>query len=86
VMEDGVRFPPRHPLDHYYRRFPRPVGLYTALLRFSGPPPGRLRRYDRPGLHGPEKYVEDLWLSAAGTTTLVASTVRPGTIGVRWES
>lgn len=86
VIEYEVRLPARQPLDHYYRRFPRPVGLYTATLRFSGPPPGRLRRYDRPGLRGPEKYIEDLWLGAAGTTSLVASTVRPGTIGVRWES
>ncbi|GGS45227.1 MULTISPECIES: XRE family transcriptional regulator [Actinokineospora] len=86
VIEYEVRLPDRQPLDHCYRRFPRPVGLYTVMLRFGGPPPGRLRRYDRPGLHGPEKHVEDLWLGAAGTTALVAPSVRPGTIGVRWES
>lgn len=86
VIEYEVRLPDQQPLDHYYRRFARPAGLYTVMLRFTGPPPGRLRRYDRPGLRGPEKYVEDLWLGAAGTTSLVASPVRPGTIGVRWES
>ncbi|CCH30239.1 helix-turn-helix transcriptional regulator [Actinosynnema sp. NPDC047251] len=85
VVEYEVRLPDGLPLDHFYRRFPRPVGLYTLQLRFAGRPPGRVRRYDRTGLRGPEQHVEELWLSAAGTTALVAPAVRPGTVGVRWE-
>ncbi|GAA3031715.1 XRE family transcriptional regulator [Actinokineospora globicatena] len=85
VIEYDLRLPAGQPLDHVYRRFPRPVGLYTVQLRFVGTPPGRVRRYDRAGLRGPEQHVEDLWLGAAGTTSLVAPSVRPGTVGVRWE-
>ncbi|MFC7616235.1 hypothetical protein ACFQV2_24920 [Actinokineospora soli] len=85
MIEYEVRLPDGQPLDHLYRRFPRPVGLYTVLMRFAGPPPGRLGRYDRAGLHGPERFVEPLWLGAGGTTSLVAAAVRPGTVGVRWE-
>ncbi|ALG09472.1 hypothetical protein [Kibdelosporangium phytohabitans] len=85
VVEYELRLPAGQPLDHVYRRFARPTGLYTVQLRFVGPQPGRVRRYDRAGLRGPEKHVEDLWLGAAGTTALVAPSVRPGTVGVRWE-
>ncbi|MFI9816600.1 helix-turn-helix domain-containing protein [Saccharothrix variisporea] len=85
VVEYEVRLPDGLPLDHYYRRFSRPVGLYTVQLRFAGTPPGRVRRYERAGLRGPERHVEELWLGAAGTTALVAPSVRPGTVGVRWE-
>lgn len=85
VLEYEMRLPDGQPLDHYYRRFTRPVGLYTLQLRFAGPPPGRVRRYDRAGLRGPERHAEELWLGAAGTTALVAPSVRPGTVGVRWE-
>ncbi|ONI76037.1 PE-PGRS family protein [Actinosynnema sp. ALI-1.44] len=85
VIEYALRLPMGQPLDHVYRRFSRPTRLYTAQLRFVGPQPGRVRRYDRAGLRGPEKYTEDLWLGAAGTTALVAPSVRPGTVGVRWE-
>ncbi|WP_436500421.1 helix-turn-helix domain-containing protein [Actinokineospora sp. HUAS TT18] len=86
IVEYELRLPDGLPLDHVYRRFTRPVGLYTIQLRFAGGQPGRVRRYDRAGLHGPERHVEDLWLGAAGTTSLVAPGVRPGTVGVRWES
>ncbi|SER25628.1 PE-PGRS family protein [Actinokineospora terrae] len=85
VVEYDLRLPQGQPIDHIYRRFPRPVGLYTMQLRFLGVPPARVRRYDRVGLRGPEQHVEDLWIGAAGTTALVIPAVRPGTVGVRWE-
>ncbi|MEV0675177.1 XRE family transcriptional regulator [Actinosynnema sp. NPDC050436] len=85
VLEYEMRLPDGLPLDHFYRRFPRPVGLYTVQLRFVGGSPGRVRRYDRLGLRGPERHVEDLWLGATGATALVSPSVRPGTVGIRWE-
>ncbi|WP_367129164.1 XRE family transcriptional regulator [Saccharothrix sp. HUAS TT1] len=85
VLEYELSLPDGLPLDHFYRRFSRPVGLYTVQLRFAGRPPGLVRRYDKAGLRGPERHVEDLWLGAAGTTALVVPAVRPGTVGVRWE-
>ncbi|NUT49064.1 MAG: XRE family transcriptional regulator, partial [Saccharothrix sp.] len=85
VLEYEVCLPDGLPLDHFYRRFTRPVGLYTMQLRFTGRPPVLVRRYDKAGLRGPERHVEELWVGAAGATALVAPSVRPGTVGVRWE-
>jgi transcriptional regulator with XRE-family HTH domain len=84
VVEYELRLPLSEPMDHYYRRFTRPGGLYTLQLRFTGRQPARVRRYDRTGSDGPDRHVEDLWLSGSGTTSLVIPQVRPGTVGVRW--
>ncbi|MEV6287712.1 helix-turn-helix transcriptional regulator [Kribbella sp. NPDC051770] len=84
VVDYELRLPVSQPLDHFYRHFTRPGGLYTLQLRFLGRQPAWIRRYERTGADGPDRLVGDLWLGGSGTTSLVVPQVRSGTVGVRW--
>ncbi|GAB3923082.1 hypothetical protein GCM10029976_012790 [Kribbella albertanoniae] len=80
IVEYELKLPVSQPMDHFYRHFTRPAGLYTLQLRFAGRHPAWVRRFDR----NTAERVQDLWLSEAGTTSLVVPEVRPGTVGARW--
>jgi hypothetical protein len=84
IVDYELRLPVSEPMDHFYRRFTRPGGLYTLQLRFVGRQPAWIRRYENGEPDGPDRCVGEVWMGGAGTASLVLPQVHAGTVGVRW--
>lgn len=85
IVEYEIRFPPGAPIDHYHRRFTRPVAEYVCQVSFGPRVPHRVRSFEQRGLGGPEHPGTPLSAGATHVTTLALRDVRPGIYGTGWE-
>jgi hypothetical protein len=85
VVEYELRFPPGPPIDHYHRRFTRPVAEYVCQVSFGSRVPRRIRSFEQRGLGGPEHPGSPLSAGGTHTTTLAMRDLRPGIFGTGWQ-
>jgi hypothetical protein len=85
VVEYEIRFPPGSRIDHYHRRFTRPVPEYVCQVHFGPRAPRSVRSFEQRGLGGPEHPGRPLSLGAAHAATLALHDVRPGIYGTGWR-
>ncbi|WP_410635288.1 XRE family transcriptional regulator [Amycolatopsis sp. cmx-4-83] len=85
VVEYEIRFPPGPPIDHYHRRFTRPVPEYVCQVHFGPRVPGSVRSFEQRGLGGPEHPGTPLPVGATHVATLALRDVRPGIRGAGWR-
>ncbi|SEP50954.1 hypothetical protein SAMN04489732_11584 [Amycolatopsis saalfeldensis] len=85
AVEYEIVFPPGERIDHYHRRFTRPVPEYVCQVQFGLNVPRRVRAYEQRGLSGPRHPGAPLRIGTTHAVTFAARDVRPGLCGPRWE-
>ncbi|WP_410593701.1 XRE family transcriptional regulator [Amycolatopsis sp. lyj-23] len=85
VVEYEIRFPPGPPIDHYHRRFTRPITEYVCQVGFGPREPRSIRSFEQRGLGGPEHPGTPLSAGGTRTATLALRDVRPGIYGTGWR-
>ncbi|WP_146073671.1 XRE family transcriptional regulator [Amycolatopsis sp. CA-126428] len=85
VVEFEIRFADGSRIDHYHRRFTRPVAEYVCQVQFGPRVPARIRSFEQRGLGGPEHPSRPVSVGAAHVATLAARDVRPGIRGIGWR-
>ncbi|MBB5868178.1 transcriptional regulator with XRE-family HTH domain [Allocatelliglobosispora scoriae] len=87
VLEYELRFAVNDDAtDFYYRTFTRPCRLWTCQVTFAGQVPPRVFRFRRRHLDDDSREIAELWLGDSRTALTVLENVRPGIVGVSWES
>ncbi|WP_218177792.1 XRE family transcriptional regulator [Amycolatopsis australiensis] len=85
VVEYEIRFPPGPPIDHYHRRFTRPITEYVCQVSFGPREPRSIRSFEQRGLGGPEHPGSPLSAGGTHVATLGLRDVRPGIYGIGWQ-
>ncbi|MFD9890762.1 XRE family transcriptional regulator [Amycolatopsis sp. NPDC059027] len=85
VVDYEIRLPPRSPIDHYHRRFTRPVKEYVCQVHFGHRIPADVRSYEQRGPDGPQHPGSPLAVGATHVATLALRDVRPGIWGASWH-
>ncbi|WP_372669245.1 XRE family transcriptional regulator [Amycolatopsis kentuckyensis] len=85
VVEYEIRFPPGPPIDHYHRRFTRPIAEYVCQVAFGPRMPRSIRSFEQRAPGGPEHAGRPLPAGGTHTATLALRDVRPGIYGTGWQ-
>ncbi|MCR6487811.1 XRE family transcriptional regulator [Amycolatopsis sp. OK19-0408] len=85
VVDYEIRFPPGSPIDHYHRRFTRPIPEYVCQVHFGPRSPRGVRSFEQRGLGGPEHPGSSLATGATHTATMALRDARPGIYGISWH-
>ncbi|MFE0020254.1 XRE family transcriptional regulator [Amycolatopsis sp. NPDC059021] len=85
VVDYEIRFLPSTPLDHYHRRFTRPIPEYVCQVHFGQRIPVNVRSYEQRCPGGPRHPGDALTVGATHVATLALRDARPGIWGVCWR-